>query len=46
MKKVQQLFQSEDGNVIQRNIILEQIEKILTSMDELKDPNRTMLGKA
>lgn len=46
MKKVQQLFQSEDGNVIQRNIILEQIEKILTSMDELKDPNRTMLGES
>lgn len=45
MKKVQQLFQSEDGNTSQREVILNHIEKILTTMDELKDPNKTILGE-
>ncbi|WP_391118988.1 pyridoxal phosphate-dependent decarboxylase family protein [Psychrobacillus sp. L3] len=44
MKNIQQLFQSEDGNIKQREQLLGFVEKILTSMDSLKDPNKTMLG--
>lgn len=45
MQNVQKLFQSEDGNSIQRDVILQQVEKILTSLDELKNPNKTILGE-
>lgn len=44
MKNIQQLFQSEDGNGQQREQLLGYVEKILTTMDSLKDPNKTMLG--
>jgi L-2,4-diaminobutyrate decarboxylase len=44
MKNIQQLFQSEDGNGKQREQLLGYVETILTSMDALKDPNKTMLG--
>lgn len=45
MEKVQQLFQSEDGNSIQRDLILQQIEKVFTSLDEMKNPDKTILGE-
>ncbi|MFJ7734763.1 pyridoxal phosphate-dependent decarboxylase family protein [Lysinibacillus sp. NPDC097287] len=45
MNDIQQLFQSEDGNKEQRNAILHQIEKILTAMDLLKNPNKAFLGE-
>lgn len=44
MKKIQQLFQSEDGNIEQRENFLTLLEKIVTSLDELKDPQTTTLG--
>ena len=44
MKNIQQLFQSEDGNIAQRQQLLGFVEEILTSMDNLKDPNKTTLG--
>ena len=45
MKKVQRLFQSEDGNHIQRDYILQQVNKIFTSLDEMKHPDKTILGE-
>lgn len=44
MKQIQQLFQSEDGNSLQRENFLSLLEQIVTSLDQLKDPNKTMLG--
>lgn len=44
MKKIQQLFQSEDGNSLQRENFLSLIEQIVTSLDQLKDPKKTTLG--
>jgi len=44
MKKIQQLFQSEDGNIQQREIFLSLLEKIVSSLDALKNPNKTSLG--
>lgn len=44
LDKVKQLFQSEDGNRQQREQLLTYLEKILTSMDTLKDPSKTTLG--
>lgn len=44
MKKIQQLFQSEDGNIQQRENFLSLIEKIVSSLDALKNPNKTSLG--
>ena len=38
MKKIQQLFQSEDGNIEQREHFLSLLEKIVSSLDELKNP--------
>ncbi|MGM9951707.1 MAG: pyridoxal phosphate-dependent decarboxylase family protein [Lysinibacillus sp.] len=45
MKKVQRLFQSEDGNATQREFILQQVERIFTSLDEMKNPDKTILGE-
>ncbi len=44
MKKIQQLFQSEDGNIQQREKFLSLLEKIVSSLDALKNPNKTSLG--
>ncbi len=44
MQKIQQLFQSEDGNIQQRENFLSLLEKIVSSLDKLKDPNKTTLG--
>lgn len=44
MQQIQQLFPSEDGNLEQRKEILNYIEKIFTSLDELKDPEKSTLG--
>lgn len=44
MKKIQQLFQSEDGNIEQRENFLSLLEKIVSSLDALKNPNKTSLG--
>lgn len=44
MKKIQQLFQSEDGNIQQREKFLSLLEKIVSSLDVLKNPNKTFLG--
>jgi len=44
MKKIQQLFQSEDGNIQQRENFLSLLEKIVSSLDALKNPNKTSLG--
>ncbi|QDP99372.1 aspartate aminotransferase family protein [Lysinibacillus fusiformis] len=44
MKKIQQLFQSEDGNIQQRENFLSLLEKIVSSLDDLKNPNKTTLG--
>lgn len=44
MEEVQKLFQSEDGNEQQRIDLLNHLNTILKTMDELKDPNKTMLG--
>lgn len=44
MQNIQQLFQSEDGNIQQRENFLSLLEKIVSSLDELKNPNKTTLG--
>lgn len=44
MDTMKQLFQSEDGNGKQREQLVNYLEKILTSMDSLKDPSKTTLG--
>ncbi|MEK5232601.1 pyridoxal-dependent decarboxylase [Lysinibacillus sp. FSL K6-0232] len=44
MKNIQQLFQSEDGNIQQREHFLLLLEKIMSSLDALKNPNTTTLG--
>lgn len=44
MKQIQQLFQSEDGNIEQRENFLSLLEKIVTSLDNLKNPQKTTLG--
>ncbi len=44
MKKIQQLFQSEDGNIQQKEKFLSLLEKIVSSLDVLKNPNKTTLG--
>ncbi|WP_313470926.1 pyridoxal-dependent decarboxylase, partial [Lysinibacillus sp.] len=44
MHNIQQLFQSEDGNIQQRENFLSLLEKIVSSLDELKNPNKTTLG--
>lgn len=41
-----ELFQSEDGNVEQRQKFSAQIQKILQAMDDLKNPNQTILGES
>ncbi len=40
MKQIQQLFQSEDGNIEQRENFLSLLEKIVTSLDNLKNPQK------
>ncbi|EON70353.1 pyridoxal phosphate-dependent decarboxylase family protein [Lysinibacillus sphaericus] len=44
MKQIQQLFQSEDGNIEQRENFLLLLEKIVSSLDKLKNPQKTTLG--
>ncbi|MGX9133337.1 pyridoxal phosphate-dependent decarboxylase family protein [Rummeliibacillus sp. JY-2-4R] len=44
MNKIHELFQSEDGNKVQREQLIKYLEEILTSMDTLKDPSKTTLG--
>lgn len=44
MKNIRQLFQSEDGNIHQREQLLVLLEKIVSSLDALKDPDITTLG--
>lgn len=44
MKNIQQLFQSEDGNIQQREHFLLLLEKIMSSLDALKNPNTTTLS--
>ncbi|MGN4124432.1 pyridoxal phosphate-dependent decarboxylase family protein [Lysinibacillus sphaericus] len=44
MKQIQQLFQSEDGNIEQRENFLLLLEKIVSSLDKLKNPEKTTLG--
>jgi len=45
MKEIQELFPSMDGNDFQREELLSHFKKILTKIDELKDPNKLTLGE-
>lgn len=40
---IENLFPSEDGNDIQRNVLLNLIEQVLLGIDQLKDSNRASL---
>ncbi|MEW9110967.1 MAG: pyridoxal-dependent decarboxylase [Cytobacillus gottheilii] len=44
MEQLQQLFPSADGNQQQRDELLGYFRKVLTRMDELKDPSKLTLG--
>ena len=44
IKKVQQLFPSEDGNKQQQLELLGYIEQLLSGIDSKKDPNKSTLG--
>ncbi len=44
VNEIQKLFQSEDGNEQQREQLKKYLDKILTSMDTIKDPSKTTLG--
>ncbi|KAB2332042.1 pyridoxal phosphate-dependent decarboxylase family protein [Bacillus mesophilum] len=45
MEQLQQLFPSADGNQQQRDELLGYFRKVLTRMDELKDPSKLTLGE-
>nr|WP_096189917.1 pyridoxal-dependent decarboxylase [Evansella halocellulosilytica] len=44
LHKVKSLFPSEDGNLQQQEQLLKLIEKLVSTMDSYKDPNKTSLG--
>lgn len=45
MEQLQQLFPSADGNQQQRDELVGYFRKVLTRMDELKDPSKLTLGE-
>ncbi|MDP4085996.1 MAG: pyridoxal-dependent decarboxylase [Bacillota bacterium] len=45
MDKIQSLYPSQDGNEHQRFYILDNLNKLLTGIDQLKDPSKLILGK-
>src|SRR5690242_4563609 len=45
LQNVQQLFPSEDGNFAQQQEFLGLIDKLVRSMDSMKDPGKATLGE-
>jgi L-2,4-diaminobutyrate decarboxylase len=45
MKQLQELFPSADGNMEQREKILQYINTVFTKIDEMKDPSKLTLGE-
>ncbi|WP_010289871.1 pyridoxal phosphate-dependent decarboxylase family protein [Kurthia massiliensis] len=46
MKNYQTLFQSEDGNEAQRQQFLHHLQRILTTLDQKKNSEKTVLGES
>lgn len=45
MQDIQQLFPSIDGNTAQRELFLQQVTKLITGLDEMKDKDKLVLGE-
>lgn len=45
MKDIQKLYPSVDGNIKDREWLLKNINKLMTALDEMKDPNKLTLGE-
>jgi len=45
MKDIQKLYPSVDGNKKDREWLLQNINKLMTALDEMKDPNKLTLGE-